>query len=292
MDMYEARQNKEKVSRRVENATKMLNKEKIAVVKSILQGVWVIVFETGQRLNLIDVGNGIYKDENTGLLYKVVNIVEGNIYVKRYISRGMSELGEWTKNSTGIRAQTPFGEVSATHKRGAPKIGSRASNYGGFPMGDTYLEYIRALRSGGKSDSEIANALLQEDVSVLSSDGEKRGAAMIRATVYLAEEWRKHGAAKLYRGELTLIAQGKCTFDDFFKTFKFISSADEGRKQVGRFHDVQSGVRSIEDLSEDEQEIWNALSPTVSDDFSSDDEERARKEDAVKKKRLFYASKK
>lgn len=290
--MYEARQNKEKVSRRVENATRMLNKEKITVVKSILQGVWVIVSETGHRLDLLDVGNGIYKDMNTGLLYEVVRIVDGNIYVKRHLSRGMSELREWTKNSTGIRAQTPFGEVSATHKRGAPKIGSRASNYGGFPMGDKYVDYIIALRSGGKSDREIANALLQEDVSVLSSDGEKRGAAMLYSTINLAEEWRKHGAAKLYRGELTRIAQGEDTFDDFLQKFKFISSADEGRKQVGRFHDVQSGVRSIEDLPEDEQEIWNALSPTVSDDFSSDEEERARKEDAVKKKRIFYTHKK
>ncbi|MDC6280225.1 hypothetical protein H6B16_006680 [Caecibacteroides pullorum] len=292
MDMYEARQRKEKVSRRIENATRMLNKEKITVVKSILQGVWVIVSETGHRLNLLDVGNGIYKDMNTGLLYEVVDIVEGNIYVKRHLSRGMPELREWTKNSTGIRAQTPFGEVSATHKRGAPKIGSRASNYGGFSMGDKYVEYIKALRSGGKSDREIANALLQEDGSVLSSDGEKRGAAMLYSTIYLAEEWRKHGAAKLYRGELTRIAQGEDTLDDFLQKFKFISSADEGRKQVGRFHDVQSGVRSIEDLSEDEQEIWNALSPTVSDDFSSDEEERARKEDAVKKKRIFYTQKK
>lgn len=270
--------------------TKLINNQRY-IGLSVIQGIWVTVTSSGKRLNLINNGDNTYTDSKTGETYKLDSIRDGATYVSLIATApppSMVELGSWTKDSSGIRPVTPFGPVSATHKRGAPKISSRAADYGKFPMGDTYEEYVRALRSGGKKDNVIAQALLDQDASVLSGDGEQRGAAMLYSTVYLAEEWRKHGAAKICRGELRLIAAGKATFDDILTHFEFVQSADDGRKQVARFHEVQFGQMDESDLSETDREIFDALSPLRDDDFSSDDDERERKSDAVKKNRIFY----
>lgn len=256
----------------------------------VIQGMWATVTSTGERLNLTRNADGTYTDAKTGKKYKVESTIGGITYVSLISTAApqMPELKSWTQDSTGVRPDTPFGPVSATHKRGAPKMSSRASDYGEFQMGDTYEEYVRALRSGGKTDAVIAQALLDEDATVLSSPGKRRGAAMLHSTVYLAEEWRKHGAAKICRGELRLIAAGKDTFDDILTHFEFVQSADDGRRQVARFHQAQSGDMDASELSTVDANIYRAMSPLREDDFSSDDEERAHKSAAVKKKRIFY----
>lgn len=279
---------------------------------SVIQGMWATVWGTGERLNLTDNKDGTYTDAKTGKRY-VLHSTTGSINYVSLLSATpaipatppplaapamaaapataaapfMPELGTWTKKSTGVRPATPWGKVSATHKRGAPKLSSRASEFGRFSMGDSYAEYVRALRSGGKSDSAIAQGLLDQDPSVLSSSGEQRGAAMLHSTVYLAEEWRKHGAAKIYRGEVRRIAAGKASLDDMQRDFEFVQSADRGRKQVGRFHQVQTGRMQPSALSPPDSEIYETMSPLRDDDFSSDEEERKRKDDAVKKKRIY-----
>lgn len=172
-------------------------------------------------------------------------------------------------------------------ERGAPKLGSTAKNWGKTSLGDTYEEYIRGLRSGGMTDPAIAQALLDLDDSVLASHLEKRAAAMLTVTVYLAEEWRKQGAAKIYRAILRLIVKGTRTFDDFLDDFAFIGSAQDGRKQVGRFYDVWLGDTDRADMDSDEGEIYDVMSPPRDEDFSSDDDMRTDDKKNLQGKRLF-----
>ena len=195
----------------------------------------------------------------------------------------------WTNTTSGITFTTPFGtgNVSACHKRGAPKLGSDAKQWGNVKLGDSYDEYVRGLRSGGLNDRQIATALLNEDDSAFASLLEKRAAAMIFATVYLAEEWRKQGAAKIYRAMLRAIAAGTRTFDHFKNDYEFIGSAQDGRQLVGRFQDVFNNDSVVTDLSATEQVYYGCLSPIREDDFSSDDDMRTDDKKNLKGQRLF-----
>jgi hypothetical protein len=194
---------------------------------------------------------------------------------------------DFTTTSQGVSVAAFGGSISAVYKRGAPKLGSNAKNWGKTSLGDTYQEYIRGLRSGGLTDPAIAQALLDLDDSALATHLEKRAAAMLTVTVYLAEEWRKQGAAKIYRAILRLIAKGTRTFDEFLDDFAFVGSAQDGRKQVGRFYDVWLGDTDRADLDSDEGEIYDVMSPQREEDFSSDDDMRTDDKKNLKGKRLF-----
>lgn|GEM_PF-3029054 len=197
------------------------------------------------------------------------------------------EYQDFTKTTQGVSVQAFGGPISAVYKRGAPKLGSQSKDWGKSQLGDDYADYIRGLRSGGLDDGEIAQALLDLDDSVLTSHLEKRAAAMMTVTVYLAEEWRKQGAAKIYRANLRLIAEGKKDFDDFLTDFAFIGSAQNGRKQVGRFYDVHNGDAELSDMEEDEQLVYAAMSPQRDEDYSSDEDMRTDDKKNLKGKRLF-----
>ncbi len=197
------------------------------------------------------------------------------------------EYQDFTKTTTGVSVQAFGGPISAFYNRGAPKLGSQSKDWGNSALGDDYVGYIAGLRSSGKTDPVIAQALLDLDDSVLASHLAKRAAAMMTVTVYLAEEWRKQGAAKIYRANLRLIAQGKKTFDDFLNDFAFIGSAQDGRKQVGRFYDVHNGDANLSDMDADEQLIYGAMSPQQDADYSSDEDMRTDDKKNLKGTRLF-----
>ncbi|HEX2271469.1 MAG TPA: hypothetical protein VHH35_18130 [Pyrinomonadaceae bacterium] len=206
-----------------------------------------------------------------------------------YSYANFSTYKDWTNTTSGVSFTTPFGtgNVSAYHSRGAPKLGSNAKDWGKTTLGDTYVEYVRGLRSGGLSDPQIATAMLTDNDSAFKSQLEKRAAAMLWATVYLAEEWRKQGAAKIFRAMLRAIEAGTKDFDDFKIDFAFIPSAQGGRQMVGRFYDVFNNDIDVTDLSGAEQTYYNCLSPGPSDDFSSDDEMRTDDKKNLKGTRLF-----
>lgn len=194
----------------------------------------------------------------------------------------------WTTASQGVSVTTPFGgDVSAFHNRGAPKVGSKAEDWGKSQLGDSYKEYIRGLRSGGLTDAEIAEALLQTDSAPLLSWLEKRAAAMLHVTVYLSEEWRKQGAAKIYRAMLRTIAKGVHDFDDFLRDFDFITSADQGRKMVARFYDVWLKIDDKSTLPGHEADYYDEMSEAQQEDFSSDDDMRTDDKKNLKGKRLY-----
>jgi len=182
----------------------------------------------------------------------------------------------WTNTTSGVKFQTPFGtgNISAFHNHGAPKLGSNANDWGKTKLGDKYTDYIAGLRSKGLTDSAIATALLQQDSTPFTTPLEERAAAMLHATVYLAEEWRKQGAAKLYRAILRAIESGAKDFDDFNNDFKFIQSAQLGREQVAQFYNVFLGDWAQTKLSASNQVYYGQMSPAREDDFSSDDDMR------------------
>jgi len=183
---------------------------------------------------------------------------------------------DWTNTTSGVTFQTPFGtgNVSAFHNQGAPKLGSNKKDWDNADVGDKYIHYVAALRSGGLTDQQIATALLNENGAAFQSMEEKRAAAMIFSTVYLAEEWRKQGAAKVYRAMMRAIAAGTRTFDHFLDDYKFIPAAQSGREMVGRFYNVFNEDAAKASLSATEQVYYNCLSPAQTDDWSSDDELR------------------
>ncbi|MCM3080334.1 MULTISPECIES: hypothetical protein [Brevibacillus] len=195
-----------------------------------------------------------------------------------------------TGQTTSLSINTEFGPVAARHNRGAPYITSREEDYNNAKLGTTYTSFITGLRNGTNDDSDdavLAQALLDNDTTELTTDLQHRAAAMLNTTVYLAEEWRKQGAGKIFRALLRQVINEEITFDDFLQSFRFIASADEGRRQVARFQDVIDEELDYDDLDEDEQGIYDNMSEIEHDDFSSDDEMREDKE--LKKPRLFAA---
>ncbi|HET9183997.1 MAG TPA: hypothetical protein VFP59_17855 [Candidatus Angelobacter sp.] len=257
--------------------------------RGVLQAVWAYLdAEGGESLNLKSTSDpNVFELSRDGSKYvKAGTASDGRMIVKRqggvhadWRYDSFTEYQNWTKGSQGVSVDAPLGsgKINAAHKRGAPKISSRQEDFGGAKLGDAYSDYISGLQSGGKTDVEIATALLKLDDTSLVSDIEKRAASMLHVTVYLAEEWRKQGAAKLYRAFLRSIENGEKTFKDFLTEYEFILSADEGRKQVARFTDVHRGVKSKSDLGPSEQIVYGNMSPLRDEDVESDSDMEVEK---------------
>lgn len=257
--------------------------KQVTVAATVLQPQWAYVNDdTGEHLNLTKTKDPeVFFDKQTDIQYKATGKValNGHIIVQRlsgthaeYRHDQFAAYKTWTKSSTGVGISTEFGPTAAYHNRGAPKITSKQTDYGKAKLGDAYTDYIEALQSQGRSDQDIAQALLDMDDSALTSNMEKRGAAMLHTTVYLAEEWRKQGAAKIYRAILRAIVAGETDFDHFIEHFEFVGSADKGRAQVGRFKDVHEGYQDESTLNANEQVIYGNMSPYHPGDYDTDDD--------------------
>lgn len=270
-----------------------------------IQGAWATVQGTGERLNLTTLkgetsptGKQLYKHSGTGDMYEEVsNSAVGGLEVKPYAAVPSFKFGssvrdayeDWeTTQTTGLPLNTQWGPVTARHHRGAPYAQSQAKDYGNAALSDTYASYVSGLRNNKKDTSQdalVAADLLKGTDDNLLAEVQKRAASMLEVTVGLAEEWRKQGAAKIFRALLRQVESGELTLDECIERFAYVASADKGRRQVGRMQDVQSGDMDVDDLPDEEQEIYNNMSPLRDDDLSSDDELRDKKQ--LSKKRLF-----
>lgn len=88
------------------------------------------------------------------------------------------------KPTKSVPIETPWGEVSAQHKRGAPYIRSRAKDYKRSKLKTDYKDFNRGLRGGSEKkdkDDLIAQDLLNETSDYLKTPLQKRGASMLRA---------------------------------------------------------------------------------------------------------------
>jgi hypothetical protein len=181
----------------------------------------------------------------------------------------------WTPSSKGESDEYFGGNINANHNRGAPKISSNVQDWPSTSVGDRYTDWVAAFEASDMDPREIAARLLKFDDRALEDQPNvQRAAAMLTATVYLAEEWRKQGAAKIYRAILRRIQRGERTFRDFLDDFAFVRSAQAGREQVARFYDVYLNDRPLSELSKQSQATYQDMSDIESEDFSSADEDR------------------
>jgi hypothetical protein len=271
---------------------------------AVIQGVWATVKDSGEKLQLRTLqgqtsadGNQLYGHGSDEPAYEWDDEdMDGNITVTPYVGSKnplKEEYEGWSADKTTLEPMdTPFGKASARHSRGAPFAQTNKDDYGGFGVGDSYQAMIYGLRGNSKDtseDSTLAKALLEFSAVDLADEVQKNAASKLTVTVYLAEQWRKQGAKKIWRALLRLVKDGTIDFDKARQLFKFVKSADAGREQVGRFQDVHEGKRKRNDLNKDERLIYDAFSEIESEDFSSDDELRETKK--LKSKSRLYAKK-
>ena len=271
---------------------------------AVIQGIWATVKGSGVRLRLRALkgqtsadGNQLYGYGSDEPAYEWHDEdMDENITVTPYVGSKnplKEEYEAWSPDKTTSEPMdTPFGKASARHSRGAPFVQTNKEDYGGFGVGDSYQAMISGLRGNSKDtskDSTLAEALLTLSTADLAGEVQKNAASKLTVTVYLAEQWRKQGAKKIWRALLRLVADETIDFDKARQLFKFVKSADAGREQVGRFQDVHEGKRKRNDLNKDERLIYDAFSEIESEDFSSDDELREAKK--LKSKSRLYAKK-
>ena len=271
---------------------------------AVIQGVWATVKGQDTRLNLRVLDGQTSADGNQLYGYKSDEPAyewesedkKGNITVTPYVASKnplQDQYQGWTPDKTTSQPMdTPFGPASARHSRGAPFAQTNSVDYGGFAVGDAYKDMIFGLRgqsNDASNDPTLAEALLKLSDVNLTDEVQKNAAAKLTATVYLAEQWRKHGADKIWRALQRLVVDTTIDLNKAVELFEFVRSADAGRQQVGRFQDVYEGATNLSDLDEDEQKIYNAFSPIREEDFSSDEDMREKKE--LKSKGRLFATK-
>ena len=167
--------------------------------------------------------------------------------------------------------------LNARHNRGAPYVTKPG-------VGDTYTSFLHGT-AGGADDRAVAHDLLHGTSDAIRTEDQQNNAAMMEAVVGLAEEWRKHGAAWLYRAILRGVKAGKWTLAQVPKLFAFVKSANSGRRQVARIQDVKAGRLKEDALVGDEKDIVGYGSDIDDDGFDSDEEVRLHH--GMKGRRLF-----
>lgn len=192
---------------------------------------------------------------------------------------------KWTPKSTFQTFDNPFGPVNVRHSRKAPFISTTVTQYPQTQVKVTYTAIIEALKNEKTSEKEIATILLDAQAEKLTHPNAIRAAAMLIEIVYLAEQWRKQGAVKIFRAILRLIQSQKMSLSDIETNFKFVISAVAGREQVMRLKQVLEGKIELGSLDEAEQEIYTAMSPQQEWDLESDEEMKTLKDSEFKKGR-------
>ncbi len=176
--------------------------------------------------------------------------------------------------------------VNIRHSRCSSYISTNKKQYPDTEVGTTYKSIIEALKKERVTDREIADILLTDGIDKLKDPNAQRAAIMLIGIVYLAEEWRKQGAVKVFRAILRLIESGKKTLEDIKKDYQFVKSAQAGREQVQRLWGVMKGHIELSSLDERDRQIYDALSDMEDGDMESDTEMRKRKNSEYKGKRL------
>jgi len=239
--------------------------------QGIVQGVQLYIAGFSTKCDMVDNGDGTYSYQ--GMIYvptgnvdrwglPIVTLLEA---APAPIPAPAPKFGENSalqifeeEGSTDIT--TPFGRTHAhTGWGGQPFITSKKEDYGGAAVGNRYTDIISSLRSGGKSDQEIATKLLNEDSSGMT-DKERRGAAMCDSIVGVGEEFRVEGSARVCRAALRTIEDGSATFDEFPDYFQMAESKKDGEAQVEHLEYLQE--HPSQPPSPHSKAILDRLSPT------------------------------
>jgi hypothetical protein len=197
----------------------------------------------------------------------------------------------WNPNQKFQEMEGPFGKFNAKHNRKSVFLTSNKEQYPETNVKTDYKDIIQKLKKEGISDKEIAEILLEGE-QVLKTANAIRAAAMLTAIVYMAEQWRKHGAVKIFRALLRRVQNGDLELSKLPGYFEFVASAQDGREQVERIRRIMTGEESYEEIQEDDRFVIGGMSPYNQDDFDSDDDLRDIKDKDFKEKRDLSFNKK
>jgi hypothetical protein len=165
------------------------------------------------------------------------------------VDKALSKWGPGTDTTiTG-----PLGlQLSARHNRGAPYLtaGPSSSTVSNPKDLESYESWIRVLRGAGIEEATLARYLGMKDpndliplATVLKTPEQRFVLCMMWATVNLAEEFRKKGAAKVFRALMRAVEKNSTDLKTAVLTgFRFKTKADEGRVQVALVQDLLSGA--------------------------------------------------
>lgn len=106
-----------------------------------------------------------------------------------------------------VEIESEFGVARAhTGRGGQPMITTRAAEFDGESVGDSYPALITALKKSKLDDKVIAQALLDEDAAVLPAGKPRNAAAKLMAITQFAEESRNPSSGKYFRAALRYVA--------------------------------------------------------------------------------------
>lgn len=145
------------------------------------------------------------------------------------------------------------------YNQGAPFMRGKA-------VSDKYVAMLAGVK-GNQTDAEVAGILLNGNYNMLGTDTQRKYASKLELTVSVAEQWRKHGALKVFTGFLGAVHNGDLTFADSQKAFQYIPAADSGRMQANLFKALcQPGNEGLAEYLPDEQK---AVFKNMEDDMDT-----------------------
>ncbi|WP_419192483.1 hypothetical protein [Engelhardtia mirabilis] len=193
-----------------------------------------------------------------------------------------NEYRNWSEDQrTDMQIGDPAHNLRARHNRGAPLVhglGSKPPPYSGL---------FKAVK-GAEDDRSVARRLLEGTAHGLATLDQRSTAIMMEAIVGLAEQWRKKGAPWIFRADLRMVEAGKIDLEAIPTYFKFVSSAKEGRQQVGRLRAVREGRLQFGQLPAADQALFPYLSDDDSDDLQYESDEEIEAAHHMKGQRHFY----
>lgn len=192
---------------------------------------------------------------------------------------------DWNPNQQFQERSNEFGKFNVKHNRNAPYITTNLQQYPKTSLDTTYSSMFKALMKSGLSEKEVAEVLLDAKAEMLKNPTALRAAAMLMGAVYLGEQWRKHGAVKIFRALLRQVTRGAISLEDIPKLFKFVASAQKGREQVERIREILLGDHPLKSISKDDRLILGGMSPLREGDLDSEEELGTTKDNEFKKKR-------
>ncbi|WP_430883366.1 hypothetical protein [Fusibacter sp. JL216-2] len=156
------------------------------------------------------------------------------------VSDGQHAFADMPQDTT-FDIRTPFGYATMSHSPYGDKtfgvyIKELEALQGATSInGTSYLNIINMLFLQSKNSSDIATALLNNDLSFFSQDIPRQAAATLISIIRVAEQWRADGASELWHAVLKLASNGLVNLENLeeLKTvFPFIHSADSGRHMI------------------------------------------------------------
>jgi len=198
--------------------------------------------------------------------YKIIDV--NNQINKEFGETHSIVYNTFTKNE-GVTVKNNDHQVHIRYNRGAPFV------FGGESPND-YREILPGIK-GEQEGHEVADILRSGgDFGGLKTNDQKRYAFKLETIVSVAEQWRKHGALKLFKGFLNAVSKKSLdfTFEVARKAFRYILSADKGRKQVALFKALSQleNRKLVQFLPYEQQVVFKNMADDDQTGYDTEDE--------------------